>query len=956
MKIFIFFFVFFISGSILSGNYNERRDEIIKIINQEIKEVSKISRQYRHRKPHLLLRIGELFLEKGRLLKDREQEKFQSISPKKRARMNRARFFSESRRYFLKAQKTCLSIIKKFKNFNKKEEVYYILAFNSREFSRERESERYFKLALKNSKGNSDIYKKSSLALAETYYNKKKYGKAIKHYKLGMKGKKDKWWTRNSYNMAWSYYRKKSYLKALRLMEKIYTVSEDSRHIDMRKEIKLNIGAFYFYANKIEEGVEFFSRLDKDSMKYLVSLSRTLLENGSWKDAEKILLRAMKLSDNEDEIIKIKFSLLDLFGKKSAYLKHLKLSKELFKVAQEDDLNDEEGKVLIFQLKRVGGILQKRVVKKRKNSKKKSTRKNASFVAEYFSMIAYLDRKNRGKYLYLKGETYYAALMMEEAHQSYKDTLRYETKNRNKKSAKLAIEGMLASLSSPFFEGKRKEKYLLPSYEIYLSIDKKSNRSDKIYQRIFNKYLANQDMVNTEKTLDRYKNQFSKNHLTQEAMLGKIMDFYKRKNDRKNFRRLVRKIQRGEYYIGNKYKKRLGEVLNSMRFGGVEKLSKSGKKKKALEGYLSIYHDSSSALNSKKNAAHNIAVLYFELGYAKNTYLWSNRSIDLMKPQELSKFSATYLAISSELFNMQRFEKSVDLSEKIYRKICYTKVEEKISFYKNTYIIYLTLDQFSKSKEIVLTGKQCGISMSDQEYAYGKILKVLIEKKDWKAFEKEFGHVKKFSSLGPKLIIPTARLAGVYREFSDEGRAADLEKKIERFYLEARRKKKKIGTDALWEIARIRLRKMENFVKKFNEIHLVFPQKKFDVLLGQKIQLLEKISSQAENIFKIKSGKGILRANRLIIESYQKIVKEIRNVKIKGKKKDYVNSFRKAMKNIENSLLKKSLSYLNQSRKLIASGKVLSQDNYWFISKNRLPIDIEYHFSENAILMDRSGR
>ena len=53
-------------------------------------------------------------------------------------------------------------------------------------------------------------------------------------------------------------------------------------------------------------------------------------------------------------------------------------------------------------------------------------------------------------------------------------------------------------------------------------------------------------------------------------------------------------------------------------------------KKNALEGYLRIFHDSESSIESKKNAAHNIAVLYYELGHADDTYLWAKKSISLM--------------------------------------------------------------------------------------------------------------------------------------------------------------------------------------------------------------------------------------------------------------------------------------------------------------------------------------
>ena len=45
----------------------QRRREILFIIEEELREVGNISRQYRHRRPHLLLRIAELYPGKGTL-------------------------------------------------------------------------------------------------------------------------------------------------------------------------------------------------------------------------------------------------------------------------------------------------------------------------------------------------------------------------------------------------------------------------------------------------------------------------------------------------------------------------------------------------------------------------------------------------------------------------------------------------------------------------------------------------------------------------------------------------------------------------------------------------------------------------------------------------------------------------------------------------------------------------
>ena len=33
--------------------------------------------------------------------------------------------------------------------------------------------------------------------------NKQRYSEALKYYELGLKGKKNKWWTKDAYHLAW---------------------------------------------------------------------------------------------------------------------------------------------------------------------------------------------------------------------------------------------------------------------------------------------------------------------------------------------------------------------------------------------------------------------------------------------------------------------------------------------------------------------------------------------------------------------------------------------------------------------------------------------------------------------------------------------------------------------------------------------------------------------------------
>ena len=71
-----------------NSEVEKRRNKIIKIINLELKEVERLSKSQGERDPDLLLRLAELYLEKARLYRERENNNYLKLDPKKRQRVN----------------------------------------------------------------------------------------------------------------------------------------------------------------------------------------------------------------------------------------------------------------------------------------------------------------------------------------------------------------------------------------------------------------------------------------------------------------------------------------------------------------------------------------------------------------------------------------------------------------------------------------------------------------------------------------------------------------------------------------------------------------------------------------------------------------------------------------------------------------------------------------------------
>ena len=154
------------------ADVEQRRSELLKVLDEELREVTRLNKQIGAQRPDLMLRMAQVLLEKGRILKDLENQKYLEIPAKEREKTNKDEAFKESRRYFDQAQKTVLVLLKKFPRFDEKADAYYILAYNAKEIKQEDQARKYFEKALETSRSGSMVADKSRIALAETYFNK----------------------------------------------------------------------------------------------------------------------------------------------------------------------------------------------------------------------------------------------------------------------------------------------------------------------------------------------------------------------------------------------------------------------------------------------------------------------------------------------------------------------------------------------------------------------------------------------------------------------------------------------------------------------------------------------------------------------------------------------------------------------------------------------------------------
>ena len=932
----------------LADRIDDRRNKIIKIINEELSEVQRLNGQRNNRDPNLLLRMAELNLEKARLWKEKENKDFLSIPIKKRRKLNKKRYFRQSNKYFNEANRLCRRITKRFKGFNKIGEVYYILGFNAKESNNQNLAAKYLYRATKKSR-NSQTKVKSQISLAEVNYNQKRYRKAIPLYESALSKYNDKWWTKDSFNLAWSYYRVEKYSKAISKMLDVYKRSSNKKYIDMSSQVERDIGLFYASANRVNDGIKFYKKIGINFTDQLLRVALSLISQGKYTKANKVLYQAEKYEKRKNKLLEINIEQLVLYEKFSKFNNHQTAARKIYVYFKEKKLNDSQLKTFKFQLAKVAAILQKQVVSKTYKRVPKVRFAKANQAIEYFEYLTVLAANKRDEYNYLKAETAFATGMKTRAFEYYKKT--FETsKSDNKKTFLVrSMNGMIASLGAKKGTNVVNNIYV---FEEYISRWPKGKRAKDIYSRLFRSYLSQNEYNKAKSVLERYSVAYRKDYKTQEAMIANLMDIDRKARDNKKIRAWITDIDNKKYLVSTKYARKLKELLTTIQIENVQTELNKGNKKVALVGYHKIINDPYSTKRSKINAKYNLAALYFELNDTINASLWANSALDEMSGKDVLKFSESFITISNFLFTSLSFKKSSELSEKYVTKICKYKRKSKRTALKNSAFIYLADGNISGAERMVSLGKKCRVRSSVIQLIEYEIMKEYKEQKNWVRYEYYINKLKDSKNYYPQIIDELIYAKELHQKFNNVNKVKKYNTFIWRNYYRAKKARRNISMSSLDYIAKIKLIEMDNLVAKLNLVRFEFPEKVFAKRQKLKLDLLSKLTSVADEIQAIGSGVGIVQSFKKLELSYLKVSEEILNFTPRGKSKEYIKAFKNDFNQVGSQIKLAAKEYRSEAIRAINNNEILNVDNILF-QKN--PIPIQYIGNDVFSLMDKGG-
>jgi hypothetical protein len=940
-------------GALASAD--ERRQQLIGVINEELGEISRLNKQIGARKPTLLLRMAELYLEKARLINEAENRSWLMMSPEDRLRRDEKNYFNKSLKNYMNAQKTCYYILKRFKNFKGRGEVYYILAFNAKEFQQPKRAGAFFKKALKFSSPGSETNTKARLALAEMYYNQKEYKKAEPLYRSALKGKKERWWTKDAYNLSWCYFRNGKEKSAISLMTKVHAMSGDRNYVDVRDMVERDLAYFYSATGQTKSAIAFYRKVGKNVSSNLLKVGKYLKSKGRYEPAEGALSEALKYSKDNRELAAIGIELLSLYDRFGKVRDHLKVSEVLYELDKSGHLDEGQHEKLKYHVAKMSAQLQKQVVAKTYRNMKKVRASKARYATRYFQLQSKLEGKLNQKSIFHAAETQYAINKYDDAAELYNQSYEIAKSAKDKKIMKLSLDGLLASLGGRGVSKATTDKYLMKSYGIYLKNNPRSSRSDKIYQRLFSSYYKQGDLKSAENVLEKYLFHFPKKHAQHEAMLARLMDSYRAKDNRVQISKWVGKINQGEVKVTKAYATKLKQVLLSMQFDKVQKYSTSGNKVQALKGYSEIYNNQSSTKEAKKNAAYNIAVLYHELGDKNKTYYWIMKALSRMNGKDVLKFDDSLLLIATGLFDYRETRKAANVYESTFKKVCKYKSKNKVSLYKNASALYLSDGNIEKAIELTNYSKRCAINETARSEVNLDILYESATQERWQYVKNLLKELESKSYNKGSLIAPIAKLRDVLISRGRIKQARSLDRKINVIYAKSKSARKRLPVEALDIVSSYKIENMIDISKQISRLKLVFPEKRYNAALKKKFVLLDKLTTKAVDLFRIGSGVGTVHGYKILVKSYSSMAKDIKSFTPKGSK-DYIVSFKKSMASIANPITAKANDYKREAKQKIINNKILSSHNYYFMGGSKMPIVPMFFPSRKGVIMDRGGR
>ena len=710
--------ILFIAVSSFHVKAEKNTSKLMKLIQEEEKALLAIP--LKKMPPTLYWKLMLLNMEKFRIVRSEENKILLAESPEKISKKGREHYFRRSLVFYKKIKKLGNFIVKKWPKFSHNHEIYYNLAIVTIERNNQneivREVEYYLKKALQHTSKKSTIYRRIVVKLADHYYNLKKYVQASRYYRMAVKFNKDKWHTRYLFNLAWSLMSIKKMDEARKHIRDSLSLSilgkKNGQYVDYSDNV-LDSLPLFIDENDLKKSIEFFeNKVSFISQESLLKAAESAQGFGKYELADYFLKKAFVTAlkkkgwTGASEIVK---KMLDFYLKVRRDKKFIKFARYL---AEKNIFDKKQNRNISERIKRHIRVLQdKATVEETKN------------IIFNFDTLKILNPVEKSTYSFYQGEVFFSQKKHLKALKYYRkamdDVIKSNAPN-DKTVVKKIFDSMIKSLDESRMADFIRNKWNKYIYINHLKIYPVSNRSRKMYQKLYNIYYKEKKYEKCKKILLSYIKNYphrkngkvvNKSDVDkQQFMISQIIDYYIEKGKYARALKEIEWLKREEFAFDESYVDKVSKIFYYKVF---ESVKKEKDRKIRREKYKNIYNDESFPSFVRSDSAWYTGEAFLKSQKSSKAFLWARKSLKLLEDTDSLKRQKSVLEMVVGMIYLEDFVSAEKLANLYFVRHCEEQYELKNDFYNAT-IIY-SLAEGKKVSHIMKNfkkGHQCRIERS----------------------------------------------------------------------------------------------------------------------------------------------------------------------------------------------------------------------------------------------------
>jgi tetratricopeptide (TPR) repeat protein len=718
-----------------------RWNKLMALVGQEMKILESAKRKG----VEIKYRMLELHSERLKLIHEKNNKEFMEKSKKIGSGRDKELYLKETRDYYNLTKNFGIKIIKEEVKNSRKAEIMYALALNSRDYGRDNIAEKYLLDVISMVKdSHNSLRHHAETALADFYYNEKRFPEAITYYKRVIQKTEDDWMTKHLFNLSWCYLKNREFDNAIDTIKKSYFESMNPLYVNIKDQVLENIGSFYVYSGRPLDGLEFYLDNEKNPIPYLIPMALKASEKGHEKETKEILDAAQKVVDkgelyqHQEELL---HTYLDFYRHYNRFTDNEKIARMMvayYKKAQQEIAEDKKSTFTVVlkddaieKMRSVAGFLQVKLAKDVKKDESNFNPDELEIVLSYFSHLIVLDPTRKLEYFYFRAETYFSVLQYKNAAPSYVEAVIEAKRVNHDELARKSLNSLLALTGQEVLEKNENKKFLIFAYSEHIGLWPRDSKSEQIYPKLYEIYKEAYDDVRATALIRTYNTAFPEHLKDQQTFMTKILDQF---IDKKNTEKLTFWI--GEFKTGflsfskdtiDKTEIILGNIL----FIQYQELAKRGDRLLAAKGFESLYVHRLYPDKVKYQAAFFAAMMYLELGETVKSFHWQELAHARMTEEQKLERREEQMKMSERTYKLQDFNTSNRLATFLLKKYCHLKDDIQNRLFEISMMTALVEEKMSEAEKLASEFKHCLPKDDAKNAAFAQIYQLHEKKGDF---------------------------------------------------------------------------------------------------------------------------------------------------------------------------------------------------------------------------------